>query len=171
MRKALRKNPKTMPLLWFKFNSDEYRQHSGLAMGSPLSPVAACLYMEWLEKEHFQSIMGTDITWVRYIDDVLVVVPNDTNLNEKLERLNSVDAKIQFTLEKEKDGSNAFLDTVIIRGARPKFKVYRKPTNKESYVHFYSRHNDRVKSGIVLGFFLRAFRICSSDFIDDEIEI
>lgn len=64
----------------------------------------------------------------------------------------------------------AFLNTVIMRGDRPKFKVYRKPTNKESYVHFYSGHHDRVKSGIVLGFFLRAYRICSEEFIDDEIQ-
>ena len=29
----------------FVFDSCEYVQHSGLAMGSPLSPVAACLYI------------------------------------------------------------------------------------------------------------------------------
>ena len=42
----------------FQFDSDEYRQDSGLAMGLSLSLVAACLYMEWLEKHHFQ-----DISW------------------------------------------------------------------------------------------------------------
>ena len=30
----------------FPFNGEEYLQKSGLAMGSPRSPVAACLYME-----------------------------------------------------------------------------------------------------------------------------
>ena len=34
----------------FSFNG-QYSQHSGLAMGSPLSPVAACFYMEKLEEE------------------------------------------------------------------------------------------------------------------------
>ncbi|XP_043205006.1 uncharacterized protein LOC122372176 [Amphibalanus amphitrite] len=139
-------------------------------MGSPLSPVAACLYMEWLEKHHYQGIMGSNVIWLRYVDDILVVVPKETNLEDKLDRLNSVEEKIQFTLEKESNGTIAFLDTVIIRGSQPKFKVYRKPTNKESYVHFYSGHNDRVKSGIVLGFFLRAYRICSEEFIDEEIQ-
>ena len=57
------------------FNLDEYVQHSGLAMGSPLSPVSACLYMEWLEKHRYQNIMGSDVLWLRYVDDVLVVVP------------------------------------------------------------------------------------------------
>ena len=53
---------------------------------------------------------------------------------------------------------------------RFKFKVYRKPTNKEDYVHFYSSHSERVKSGIVIGFFLRALRICDNEYIEDEFE-
>ena len=154
----------------FKFYNEEYFQHSGLAMGSPLSPVAACLYMEWLEKHHYQGIMGQEVIWVRYVDDVLVVVPKSLDLDSKLNELNSVNEKIQFTLEKEDQGSIGFLDTMLIRNDRAKFKVYRKPTNKESYVHFYSGHSDRVKSGVVLGFFLRAFRICSPEYIEDEVE-
>ena len=154
----------------FTFDSVEYFQHSGLAMGSPLSPVAACLYMEWLEKHHYQGIMGKDVIWARYVDDVLVVVPKSMNLSEKLDELNSVDTKIQFTLEKESQGMIAFLDTQIIRGDQVKFKVHRKPTNKESYVHFYSGHSDRVKRGIVIGFFLRAYRICSKEYLDEEIQ-
>ena len=37
----------------FSFNGEEYAQLSGLAMGSPLSPVAACFYMERLEQNKF----------------------------------------------------------------------------------------------------------------------
>ena len=154
----------------FAFNSEEYFQHSGLAMGSPLSPVAACLYMECLEKDHYQGIMGRDVLWARYVDDVLVVVPRNMNLDEKLDQLNSVDSKIQFTLEKENRGTIAFLDTDIVRGDQVRFKVYRKPTNKECYVHYYSGHSDRVKRGVVIGFFLRAYRICSKEFLEEEIE-
>ena len=63
-----------------------------------------------------------------------------------------------------------FLDTLIIRSGRStKFSVYRKPTNKEDYVHFFSGHSERVKNGIVIGFFLRAFRICSEEFLQEEI--
>ena len=155
----------------FIFNTEEYIQHSGLAMGSPLSPVAACLYMEWLEKHRFQDIMGPNVLWMRYVDDVLLVVPQTMDLNEKLNELNSVDPKIQFTMEKENQGTIPFLDTEIVRcGNQVKFKVYRKPTNREDYVHFYSGHSDRVKRGVVLGFFLRALRICSDDYVDDEVQ-
>ena len=41
---------------------------------------------------------------------------------------------------------------------------------KEDYVHFFSGHDEGVKNGIVIGVFLRAFRVCSEDFFDDEIQ-
>ena len=92
----------------FMFGSQEYIQHSGLAMGSPLSPVAACLYMEWLEKHQYKNIMGEGTFWVHYIEDVLVVVPQTMDSNEKLKELNLVDPKIQFMIETEKEGSIPF---------------------------------------------------------------
>ena len=39
---------------------------------------------------------------MRYTDDVIVISPEDTDLNGKLTRLNKVDQKIQFTIEKKK---------------------------------------------------------------------
>ena len=48
--------------------------------------------------------------------------------------------------------------------------MYRKPTNKNDFIHFSSGHNFRVKTGVVLGFYLRAFRICSEKFIVEELD-
>ncbi|XP_043197909.1 uncharacterized protein LOC122368238 [Amphibalanus amphitrite] len=155
----------------FTFDGIEYLQKSGLAMGSPLSPVAACLFMEKLEKSKYSNIIGSDSTWIRYVDDVLVVVPKNMNLEDKLQDLNEVHEKIQFTIEKEENDELHFLDTCIIKSeSRFKFKVFRKPTSKEDYVHFYSGHSEKVKSGIVIGFFLRAFRVCDDEYLQDEIE-
>ena len=155
----------------FCFNGTEYLQHSGLAMGSPLSPVGACLYMEDLEQSKFLNIMGADSEWMRYVDDVLVVVPENMDINERLSHLNAVNSNIQFTVEMERDGELAFLDTCIVRtDGGFKFKVHRKPSNKEDYVHFYSAHGERVKSGIVIGFFLRALRVCDDEYLPEEIQ-
>ena len=82
----------------FSFNGEEYVQKSGLAMGSPLSPVAACLYMETLEESNFFEIMGRDTIWMRYIDDVLAVVPKDTDLDKKLVQLNEVNEEYSLRL-------------------------------------------------------------------------
>ncbi|XP_076029151.1 uncharacterized protein LOC143017999, partial [Oratosquilla oratoria] len=135
----------------FVFNDEEFFQCRGLAMGSPLSAVLASLYMELLERDHFVNVMGQDSTWMRYVDDVLVVAPRETNLNEKLNRLNGIEQDIQFTMEHEENSRLAFLDTVVWRkGNKTAFSVYRKSTNKDDIVHFYSAHNDRIKSGIVI---------------------
>ena len=154
----------------FTFNDVEYEQHQGLAMGSPLSPVAAGLYMELLEDDHYQEIIGTGSVWMRYVDDVIVVTPDDIDLDKKLDRLNEVDANIQFTIEVEKDRSLPFLDVLIMRtDSGLRFKVYRKDTNKEDYIHYYSAHSERVKSGIVIGFYLRAYRVCSEEHLNSEL--
>ena len=116
---------------YFCFNGEEFKQVSGLAMGSPLSAVLACLYMETLEEDHFKRILGESSIWLRYVDDVLVFVPNDTDLDRILNRLNSVETSIQFTIERERDGKLPFLDVMIRRerGALT-FSVYKKPSNK-----------------------------------------
>lgn len=155
----------------FMYGTQEYCQHNGLPMGSPISPVMSCLFMELLEDEHFLRILGRNSTWMRYIDDVLVVIPKRTNVENKLRLLNEVHNKIQFTVEKEVDGSIPFLDVMIKRTSEgPRFSVYRKPTNKNDYIHSLSAHSDKIKSGVIIGFFLRAIRICSTEFVEDEFQ-
>ena len=46
--------------------------------------------------------------------------------------------------------------------------MYRKPTNRDDFIHYYSAHNDRTKSGVLIGFFLRALRICSEEYLENE---
>ena len=48
------------------------------------------------------------------------------------------------------------------------FAVYRKPTCKDDYIHYLSAHSEKVKSGVVIGLFLRALRICSPEYLEDE---
>ena len=155
----------------FVFNNEEYRQHRGLAMGSPLSPVMASLYMEVLERNEYTRIMGRRTDWFRFVDDILAIVPRNTNISSKMRRLNAVDKDIQFTVEHEVENKLPFLDTLIWRQSDgAKFSVYRKPTNKDDVIHYFSAHSDRVKSGVVIGFFLRAFRICSEEYLEPELE-
>ena len=85
--------------------------------------------------------------------------------------LNNAPHKIQFTVEKENNGNIAFLDVMIKRtNLGPKFSVYRKPTNKNDFIHSLSAHSDRIKSGVIIGFFLRAIRICSPEYLQSEYE-
>ena len=59
----------------FTFEGKEYVQHRGLAMGFPISAVIASLFMENLEEDKLIPIMGRGSNWFRYVDDIIVVVP------------------------------------------------------------------------------------------------
>ncbi|XP_069971649.1 uncharacterized protein [Penaeus vannamei] len=151
---------------FFEFAGEEYQQISGLAMGSPLSAGLACLFMETLGRDHYWAIIGRHSTWSRYVD-VLVIVPRRSCLHHTLTQLNSVHEKIQFTVEEEEDQKFPFLDTLIHRGDDSlRFSLHRKPTNKDDYIHYYSSHSNKAKSGVVTGFFLRALRIYRPEFHD-----
>ena len=50
------------------------------------------------------------------------------------------------------------------------FSVYRKPTNSEGYLHFFSYSALYIKSGLAQSLFLRALRVCSPEFLEDEIK-
>ncbi|XP_076036842.1 uncharacterized protein LOC143022503 [Oratosquilla oratoria] len=154
----------------FVFKEQEYVQHRGLAMGSPLSAVMASLYMETLEVDKFIRIIGRGSKWFRYVDDILVIMPEESNINNKLRMLNDVNEHIQFTVEMEMERKLPFLDTLIHReDSSAKFSVYRKPTNRDDIIHYLSRHSTRTKTGVIIGFYLRAIRICSDEFLSGEI--
>ena len=86
--------------------------------------------------------------------------------------INSLVPSIKFTVENEVDGKIPFLDTVIHRSGHGfKFSIYRKPTNNLAYVHYFSGHTLNVKQSVFQSMFLRALRVCSPEFFDEEIAI
>lgn len=77
--------------------------------------------------------------------------------------VNSFLPSIQFTYEKEVHHKLPFLDVLVSHNPltlRFEFTVYRKPTNAESYVHFYSYHSLNIKNNIILNMVGRALKIC-----------
>ena len=51
-----------------------------------------------------------------------------------------------------------------------KFTIYRKPTNTSSYIHCYSSHALSIKLSTFSGMFLRALKICSDEYLLEEID-
>ena len=89
--------------------------------------------------DHYMEVVGPRVVWLRYVDDVIVVVPSRTDLPDMRTRLNAVHPNIQFTIEEEQDERLPFLDTIVTRqDTGPVFSVYRKPTNKDDFVHLYT---------------------------------
>ena len=153
----------------FSFNGNFYRQTFGLAMGNPLSPVLSNLYMEYFETHLLPNILASNVKWFRYIDDILCLWPSNIDHAQFLTQLNSLVPSIKFSVELENNCKLPFLD-VLIHKTIPnlQFQVYRKPTNINSFVHFYSGHSLSIKRGIFHGMFLRALKIVSLQFINSE---
>ena len=88
---------------YFRFSDAFYEQVEGAAMGSPLSPIVANLYMEAFEKRALDTSAQKPNLWIRYVDDVFAILPHgDQALDEFLNHLNSQHPAIQFTMERRR---------------------------------------------------------------------
>lgn len=114
-------------------------------MGSPVSPIVANLYMEEIEEQAINLTQTPPKTWKRYVDDVFVIMKGSA-VSTFHDQLNSIDPYISFTIEHERDGQIAFLDTLISHNnGTITTKVYRKPTHTDRYLHFDSHHDKKHK--------------------------
>jgi hypothetical protein len=139
---------------YFSFRDKIYKQKFGAAMGSPVSPVVANLYMEFLEQQAIATapMECKPRLWKRYVDDILEIIQADQvdNLTTHLNQTDPTDS-IKFTYEKEHEGTIPFLDTLIVRkpDGTVKLLVYRKATHTDQYLNFTSHHPIHHKLGVV----------------------
>ena len=127
---------------YFTLKGRFYEQQEGAAMGSPISPIVANLYLEDLETKAIQSAQNLPSFWRRFVDDTLTIIKS-SQIEGFLKHLNSIDHHIQFTKEESRpDGSIPFLGILIT----PKedgilsTTVYRKPTHTDLYLQWDSNH-------------------------------
>ena len=117
-----------------------YKQLQGTAMGSPISPVIANIYMEYFESLAIPLSPTLIKWWFRYIDDVHNATRKD-QVNQLQEHLNSIDPHIKFTVELWGTDGLPFLDALT--KATPnstESTVYRKPTHTDRYLDYNSNH-------------------------------
>ena len=97
---------------YFVFQETFYEQTKGAAMGSPISPIIANIFMEAFENRAITTALHPPRIWKRYVDDTFVL-QHQAHQEEFLQHINTVDPSIQFTVEEAKeDGSIPFLDTI-----------------------------------------------------------
>ena len=130
---------------YFRFKDSFYEQRDGAAMGSPLSPMVANLYMEAFDKRALSSFILVPQLWLRYVDDTFVIWQHGLNtLDDFHLHLNAQHPSIQFTREVESEGRIPFLDANVERREGSIITtVYRKPTHTDRYLNFTSHHHKK----------------------------
>jgi hypothetical protein len=146
---------------FFSYQGEFYEQTRNVAMGSPLSPIVANLFMENFEKKALDSYPLKPLRWKRFVDDTNVLWPHGKEeLDKFFQHLNNISKDIKFTMELEENGSIPFLDVLINKKEDGNLGhvVYRKKTHTENYLHASSHHHPTQKLGVLNTLATRAIR-------------
>src|ERR1700761_3534460 len=156
---------------YFTFNNNLFKQKDGMAMGSPLGPIFANIFLAHNESSWLANAPVTPFLYKRYVDDTLLLVPTDSDVNQLLDHMNSQHPNIRFTLETETNDSLNFLGLTINRKhdlANNVYsfetKVYRKPMHSPLLTNFNSFTPLSYRLTVARSLIYRALQLCSSWF-------
>ena len=153
----------------FQFNGQLYEQIDGVAMGSPLGPLLASVFMGSIE-DTLEREGKMPSFYKRYVDDTLTIMPDTTSAATFLQVLNNCHSSVKFTMETENNGMLPFLGMQLLnRAPQIETKVYIKPTNTGLLLHYQSHFDMRYKRGLLKTMLDRAYRLsaCWSYFSEE----
>ena len=156
---------------YFLFQGKYYQQTQGAAMGSPISPLIANIFMKEFEVKALQSFPNPPSLWLSFVDNTFVINKAEHS-QDLLHHINSQDPHIQFTVEPTQQGSLPFLDTLVTVQPDNTFStsVYRKPTHTDQYLHWDSNHHITAKQSVFNTLAHRAKTVSSTqDNMDKEL--
>ncbi|XP_060579543.1 uncharacterized protein LOC132736432 [Ruditapes philippinarum] len=150
---------------YFKFGDDYFLQKMGTAMGSPVAPAYAALFMGKFEEEFLKDSQLKPSLWLRFLDDIFMLWDHSLEeLNTFIDKINNVHPSIKFTHTISQQ-SVSFLDVQVSKGKSYELQtnVYVKETNNHQYLDYTSCHPKRCKDGIPHSQAKRYRRIISDD--------
>ena len=156
----------------FTFNNDIYQQCDGVAMGSPLEPVTAGIFMVELERTLLPRLTEYMTPWKRYVDDTIATIKL-TSIDHILMIRNTFHKNINFTYELEINKKISFLDVFLIRkNDTLETTIYRRSTNNGVYLHWDSIAPKNLKRSTLCSILTRACKISSTkELLDEELKL
>jgi hypothetical protein len=141
-----------------------FQQTNGAAMGSPMIPPYANIFMHMIEKDIVTKYSNSILLYKRFIDDVILIIKNDTTQIQKFKTdMNNIHPNIKLIwtpISLKVD----FLDITImldLNTSKIRTHTFQKPLNKYSYLPFKSYHTLSMKTGFIKGEAIRYARTCS----------
>ncbi|BHF68137.1 hypothetical protein SprV_0301116700 [Sparganum proliferum] len=155
----------------FLFDNQLCRRIDGVAMGSPLGPLLADVFMGKLEGFQLSDQIVKLKHYGCYVDDIFAIATAGTDVAVLLNAVNRAHPSIKSTLEMGSAGSFPFLD--VLPSRRPdgsiRRSVYRMKAWSGQYANFASFVPLQQKRNLVRCLAQRARKICSADSIEEEL--
>ena len=134
-------------------------------MGTICGPPYANIFMAlFKEKIIYPLIRNATTVYLRYIDGIILLWTRSENeLLTFFEKLSQQHPSIKFEMKYSKDKIE-FLDTLIYKDKDNNIEttLYKKPRNRQKYIHSKSAHPFSLKKSIAYSQALRLKRICST---------
>ena len=148
----------------FVFNNVFYQQIDGVAMGSPLGPTLANLFLAYYESKWLDNcpLKFRPMYYRRYVDDIFLMFKEKDHVKKFFRYMNSRHPNIRYTYEEEHQNKISFLDISITRcNNKLMTSIFRKKTFSGVYLNFYSHLPIDYKKGLIRTLLYRAYMICS----------
>ena len=149
----------------FVFNENSYKQIEGMAMGSPLGPTFANIFMCSLEEDMLDNcpLAFRPLFYRRYVDDTFLLFRSQVHADNFLNYVNNIHRNIKFTIEYENNNQLPFLDVLVFR-ENDNFNttVFRKKTFTGLGSNFYSHCFFNFKLNSLSTLIHRAFVLTSN---------
>ena len=145
----------------FLFNGKFYNQIDGVAMGSPLAPVLANVFMGINEDKWISNFNNNKpLFYRRYVDDILAVFDREEDAVNFFNHLNQQHDNIKFTMETNVNNQMPFLDTLITNiDSNITTQTYHKPTYTGLLLNFNSFTPFSYKNNLIKCLIDRTFKI------------
>ena len=139
-----------------------YDQIDGIAMGSPLAPTLANLFMGHNETIWINEYTGKRPNFYkRYVDDIFCTFENEMDAESFFDYINNRHPNIKFTKEYNENGNLPFLDVLISNHSGLKTSVYHKTTYTGLMTNFKSFVPHSYKTRLIHTLLDRTFKINS----------
>lgn len=128
--------------------------------------------MEELETETINNLDYMPHFYKRYVDDCILCIPED-KLEYTHSAFNSYHARLQFTIEKQKQNSLSFLDILLKISNNGKIETnwFTKSVWSQRYLNFESNVPNVFKKSVVISLTDRAIRLADGSNRPEVSEI
>ena len=138
-------------------------QIDGVAMGSPLGPVIANIFIVKLETSSVTKLEDHVQKWRRFVDSLFAYLKTGS-VKYFLPVLNSFHKNMKFTYQEKQSNTLPLLDVLFITdGEKLNTNVYRKEAHNDQYLHWNSFTPISSEGGPLKSWISRTFMICSNE--------